>query len=151
MPALGPILRLSPSGSQSSDDITAWLFTAAVRPHQEVKRCALHLLSWEPYPQGEAGPCCTLKRKCCELKCEFRPEDLCDLLIYYVPKRHRKCGLAGTVGGWDRACQRLPQNTAGQQDCRAAPSLGEWPASRPKGQGGSTTQGFYSFPHKYTR
>ena len=39
MPALGPILRLSPSGSQSSDDITAWLFTAAVRPHQEVKRC----------------------------------------------------------------------------------------------------------------
>lgn len=118
-PALGSVPRLGPSGSNSSDDIAAWLFTAAVRPHQGVKRRAPHPPELGSSPPRAASLCCTLKRKRYELKSEFRPEDLCDLLIYYIPKHHRKCEFS-----WEEASSSF------QRTCR---HFGRWGLGLPRG------------------
>lgn len=115
------------------------------------------LLSWEPHPQGEAGPCCTLKRKRCELKCEFRPEDLCDLLIYYIPKHHRKCefrwarsfqqlskGPAGTLGGGGRICPEAPTEHRGAAGQHSALDSGQ--LQGPEDRVGPPPKGFILSP-----
>ena len=114
------------------------------------------LLSWEPHPQGEAGPCCTLKRKRCELKCEFRPEDLCDLLIYYVPKHHRRCEF-GWASSFQKDRRALWAAGAGpargsQRTPRGSRAAGQHPASDsgqlqgPKDRVGPPPKGFILSP-----